>query len=148
MKQKYVVSLAILGIILISGCIQETSETNDVSIPDLINNPQDYDEMTIMLNGVVVKNTGNYFGSEYQLAVFEKSKVFDINNAKKIAIKQQNSDMFSMSMVISYTYDGRTYTQKENEYKPFIFRGTIHYIGEVTDAAPFYFEAEAVMDNV
>ena len=146
MKQKYILSLTILGIILISGCIQETSETNDVSISDLINNPQSYDKTKVLLSGVVVKNTGTFFGSRYQLALFEKSKVFDINNAKKIAFKQQNSDMFNMSMVVSYTYDGRTYTEKE--YKIFTFRGTIHYIGEVIDDSSFYFEAEAVMDNV
>ncbi|NOR85542.1 hypothetical protein GQ473_05485 [archaeon] len=146
MIQKYILSLIMFGIILISGCIQDNQNMNDVSVSDLINNPQSYDGEIIMLSGVVVKNTGNFFGSTYQLAVFENSKSFDINNAKKIAFKQQNSYMFNMSMVVSYTYDGRTYTEKE--YKIFTFRGTIHYIGEVIDDSSFYFEAEAVMDNV
>lgn len=146
MKQKYILSLAILGIIFISGCIQNNLETNDISISEIINNPQSYDGAKIVLKGVVIRNTGLFFGSKYQLAIFENLKPFNISNSKKIAFKQQNPDMFNVSEVVSYTYDGRTYTEKE--YKIFTFRGSIHYVGEVTDAAPFYFEVEALIDNV
>ncbi|MFH1433044.1 MAG: hypothetical protein ABIG84_07565 [archaeon] len=148
MKQKIFVVLAILGIILVSGCVQEKPKIipNNADVSDIINNPQSYDKTTATLSGVVIKNVGAFFGPEYELAVFDTSKSFDMATAKQVALVSKEGSNTDLSRTVSYTFDGRSYTLIE--HRTVTLKGTIKYIGEATDSPPFYFEVEQIMENI
>ncbi|MBU4245822.1 MAG: hypothetical protein ABIF85_03635 [Nanoarchaeota archaeon] len=143
MKQKYLLALAILGILLVSGCIGE--KPKQVNASDIIDNPQSYDGKAVTLSGVVVRNVGNFFGPEYELAVFDNSKEFNVETADQIAlIPKEGSSLLDLSRTVSYTFDGRNYSLIE--YHAITFEGTIHYVGEASDSPPFYFEVEGILE--
>lgn len=144
MKQKAFWALAILGILLVSGCVQEKSKIN---ASDILENPQLYDNKAVTLSGVVVRNVGNFFGPEYELAVFDGSKEFNVATAGQVALTpKEGSKFLDLSRTVSYTFDGRNYTLIE--YRTISFEGTIHYVGEASDSPPFYFEVERIMENI
>ncbi len=144
MKQKIFLALAILGIIIVSGCVQE--KPKPVNVSDIIDNPKLYDGKTVTLSGVVVKNVGAFFGPVYELAVFDSSKTFDLATAKQVALTPKEGSNIDLSRTVSYTFDGHDYALIE--YRTITFEGAIHYVGEAADSPPFYFEVELIMENI
>jgi hypothetical protein len=113
-----------------------------ISLTNIENNPQLYNQVRVTLRGMVIRNEGFMFGPKYELTEFEPSKVFNINTAKQIALGLKAGPSIDLSNYVSYAFDGRNYTQIT--YKPVVVKGTIIYIGQAMDAPPFYLDLESI----
>lgn len=114
----------------------------ELSVSSIESNPQIYNFAKVKLRGMVIENTGMFFGSNYELAGFEQGKIFDIKDASQIALGLKGGSNIDLTNYVSYYFDGLNYT--EGVYKPVVVTGTIKYLGEVMDAPPFYLELESV----
>jgi len=115
---------------------------NKIPLSTIEDNPTPYNKIKISIRGLVIRNEGAFFGPQYELAEFESSKDFNINAAKQIALGLKSDSNVDLSNFISYTFDGRNYTQIAN--KPVNVKGIVIYHGPVTDAPQYYLDLEKI----
>ncbi len=115
-----------------------------VSIVSIENNPQFYNFVRVELRGFIVENTGLMFGPKYEL-VEEDAPLTPPKNfkdANKIALGLKAGPSIDLSKYVSYYFDGKNYTRVG--FKPVLVHGTVIYIGEASDAPPFYLDLKDV----
>jgi len=105
----------------------------DVSIAEIVSDPQSFDGARVRLFGFVVDTSVYMFGPKYVLR--------DIEEAVEIALNgkagPQNLDL---KPYVSFVFDGRNFTQIRNINVSVI--GRVHYIGPVVDVPSFYLDIE------
>ena len=124
-----VVVSVVLGYFLLSTFLG----IRDVSIKDVVSDPQSFDGVRVRLQGYVV-DTGVYvFGPKYVLRDFE--------NEVEIALDWKGgAENVDLEPYISFVFDGGNYTQIAKTRTQVV--GHVHYVGWVSDFSTFLLEVE------
>jgi hypothetical protein len=105
----------------------------DVSIIDVVFDPESFDGVRVQLQGYVV-DTGVYmFGPKYVLRDFE--------NEVEIALGgKDHAENVNLEPYVSFVFDGGDYTQIAKTKTQLV--GYVRYIGWVTDFSSFLLDIE------
>lgn len=111
----------------------------DVSVGDIVSNPQSFDGVHVRLCGYVVNVSGYMFGPRYILR--------DFDEGVEIALGGKGSPgKVDLEPYVSFVFDGENYTQIRNIWVSVV--GHVRYIGPVIDAPSFYVDVEKVEPNL
>ena len=107
----------------------------DVSIGEVVSDPQSFDGVHVRLHGYVVNTSVYMFGPKYVLRDFE--------DGVEIALGGKGgSERVDLEPYISFVFDGKNYTQIRNIRVSVV--GYVRYIGLVIDAPSFSLDVEKV----
>ena len=111
----------------------------DVSINEVVSDPQSFDGAYVRLHGYVVDTIVYMFGPKYVLRDFDAEVEIALGG-------KSGSGKVDLEPYVSFVFDGKNYTQIKN-IKVSVM-GYVRYIGLVTDAPPFYLDFEKVEPSV
>jgi len=104
----------------------------DVSMKEVVSDPQSFDGMHLRLVGYVVE-TNYMFGPKYVL--------MDFDDAIEVALDGKGGPKnFDLEPYVSFVFDGINYTRLGDSEVSIV--GYVHYIGWVTDSPSFYLDVE------
>ncbi len=104
----------------------------DVSMKEVVSDPQSFDGTHLRLLGYVVK-TNYMFGPKYVLR--------DFDDAVEVALDGKGGPKnFDLELYVSFVFDGINYTRLGNSKVSIV--GYVRYIGWVTDFPSFYLDVE------
>ena len=107
----------------------------DVSVEEVVSDPQSLDGAHVRLHGHVVNTSVYMFGPKYVLRDFE--------DGVEIALGGKGApEKVDFEPYVSFVFDGENYTQIRNIRV--IVVGYVRYIGLVTDAPSFHLDVEKV----
>jgi len=107
----------------------------DVSVEDVVSDPQSFDGIHVRLHGYVANTSVYMFGPKYVLRDFE--------DGVEIALGGKGGpEKVDFEPYVSFVFDGENYTQIRNIRVSVV--GYVRYIGLVTDAPSFHLDAEKV----
>jgi hypothetical protein len=107
----------------------------DVSVEDVVSDPQSFDGAHVRLHGYVADTSVYMFGPKYVLRDFE--------DGVEIALGGKGGpEKVDFEPYVSFVFDGENYTQIRNIRVSVV--GYVRYIGLVTDAPSFHLDAEKV----
>jgi hypothetical protein len=122
------ISVAVLGYFMFY-------HVRDVSILEIVSNPQSFDGAHVRLHGYVVDTSVYMFGPKYMLR--------DFDNEVEIALGGKGGPTnVDLEPYVSFILDGANYTQISNITVGVV--GYVRYIGFAVDAPPFLLEVEKV----
>lgn len=129
-----VVVVAVAGVVI--GIFYDSLfyGVRDVSVEDVVSDPQFFDGAHVRLCGYVVNTSGYMFGPKYVLR--------DFDEGVEIALVEK----VDLEPYVSFVFDGRNYTQIRNIRVSVV--GYVRYIGFVTDAPSFQLDVEKVEPNL
>jgi len=110
----------------------------DVSIKDVVSDPQSFDGVRVRLCGYVVE-TKYMFGPKYVLRDFEEGAEIALGG-------KGGSEGVDLEPYVSFVFDGRDYTRIGNMNVSVV--GVVRYIGLVVDAPPVSVDVEEVEPTV
>jgi hypothetical protein len=111
----------------------------DISIREVVSNPQSFDGAYLRLHGYVVNTSVYMFGPKYALRNFD--------DGVEIALDGEGDpENFDLEPYISFVFDGENYTQIRNIQVNVV--GWVRYIGPVVDAPSFHLDVEKVEPSV
>jgi len=106
----------------------------DVSIGEVVSDPQSFDGVHVRLCGYVVEWSGYMFGPKYVLR--------DFDDGVEIALVEK----VNLEPYVSFVFDGRNYTKIRNIKVSVV--GYVRYIGPVMNAPSFSLNVEKVEPSV
>lgn len=108
----------------------------DVSIEDVVSDPQSFDRARVRLRGYVVDTHIYVLGPKYVLMS---------DYGTEIALGGKSGpENIDLDPYVSFIFDGKNYTQIRS--LKLIVLGSVRYIGSATDTPPYYFEVETVKE--
>ena len=114
-------------------------KVRDVSIGEIVSDPQSFDGVHVRLHGYFVDTSVYMFGPQYVL--------MDFDEVVEIALGGKGGpERVDLEPYVSFVYDGKNYTQIRNLRVTVV--GYVRYIGPVMDAPSFYFDVEKVEPSV
>ena len=107
----------------------------DVSIEEVVSDPQSFDDVHVRLHGYVANTSVYMFGPKYVLR--------DFDEGVEIALGHKGgSERVDLEPYVSFVFDGENYTQIRNIRVSVV--GYVRYIGPVVDAPSFHLDVERV----
>jgi len=110
----------------------------DVSIKDVVSDPQSFDGVRVRLPGYVVE-TSYMFGPKYMLRDFEEGDEIALGG-------KGGSEGVDLEPYVSFVFDGRDYTRIGDMNVSVV--GIVRYIGLVMDAPPVSLDVEEVEPTI
>lgn len=118
------VVVAVSAIVLGYSIYFATYAVRDVSIKEVVSDPQSFDDVHVRLRGYIVRNVGSFFGPKYVLR--------DLEDGVEIALSGKGVDF---EPYVSFVFDGTNYTQIRNI--SISVKGYVRYIGPC-NRCPFF----------
>jgi hypothetical protein len=107
----------------------------DVSVEEVVSDPQSFDGVNVRLHGYVADTSGYMFGPKYVLR--------DLEDGAEIALGGKGGPKnVDLEPCVSFVFDGENYTQIRNVRVSVV--GYVRYIGLVVDAPSFFLDVEKV----
>ena len=133
--------LILLVIAAVAGAVVSYSinslfyNVSDVSIKEVVSDPQSFDGVHVRLQGYVVNTSMYMFGPKHVLRDFEEEVEIALGG-------KGGSERVDLEPYVSFVFDGKNYTQMRNISVSVV--GYVRYIGFVIDAPSFYLDIERV----
>ncbi len=126
----------ILGVSVISFLLYSAIySVKDVSIKDVVSDPQTFDGTRVRLCGYVVELSGYMFGPKYVLRNFEEKAEIALGG-------KGGPERVSLEPYVSFVFDGESYTRIRDIKVSIV--GVVRYIGRVTDAPSVSLDVEEI----
>jgi len=106
----------------------------DVSVKEVVSDPQSFDGVHVQLHGYIV-DTSYMFGPKYVLRDFEEGVEIALSGKGR-------PEKIDFEPYVSFVFDGENYTRIRNINV--IVVGYVRYIGPVIDAPSFFLDVEKV----
>lgn len=126
---------AVSGVVIGFSVNRSFYSVRNVSIEEVVSNPQSFDGVHVRLYGYVVNTSVYMFGPKYVLR--------DFDNRVQIALAEKSGPQeVGLDPYVSFVFDGRNYTQIRRIWLYIV--GYVRYIGLVVDSPSFCLDVEMI----